>query len=65
MLSATIENGELVVRVPMLGTPELSSTGKTKLVAKTGRFLPLTMDARGNVVSVNVTATVPRDAKTS
>jgi hypothetical protein len=34
-MKATIENGELVIRLPLNKTPVLSSSGKTLVVAST------------------------------
>ena len=59
MCKVTVENNELVIRLP-LEKPRLSSSGKTMIVAGTGGFAvteakcPVT----GKAISVSVNATV-------
>lgn len=57
-MSITIENGELVVRLP-LQTPTPSSSGKTLVVATTRGSVKSTAMVNGKPVTVGVNAYIP------
>jgi hypothetical protein len=59
-MKATIENGELVIRLPLNKTPVLSSTGKTVVVASSHGNQKTEAVINGQAVIVGVNAYVPR-----
>lgn len=54
-MQAKIENNELVIRIP-LEKPELSSSGKTLIVASTGGNVQTDVEVNGKPVFVGVNA---------
>jgi hypothetical protein len=59
-MSTTIENGQLVIRLPLASEPRPSSTGKTFVIAGTGGFAKTGATIGGKPVSISVNATIPR-----
>jgi len=58
IMTATIEKSELVIRIPLNPTPQLSKTGKSHIVASTGGFAPSTATVQGKPVKVSVNAII-------
>ncbi len=58
--TATIQNGKLVIELPLASTPRLSSTGKTFVVAGTGGFAKTDASVGGKPISISVNAIIPR-----
>jgi hypothetical protein len=58
-MTSKIEGKELVIRIP-LQTPQLSASQKTLVVASSGGFKKVAVEIDGKVVSLNVTATIPK-----
>jgi len=59
-MKATIENGELVVRIPVQDPPRPSKTGKTLIVATSGGNVATTANVDGKLVVVGLNAYIPR-----
>lgn len=57
-MKVTIENGELVVRLPI--KPEVSASGKSVVIASTRGNQPTTVQYDGKVVTLGVNAYVKR-----
>jgi len=53
-VGAKIMDGHVVIRWPVQDSPKLSNSGKTKILATTGGFMPM-MDDTKNKFSINVT----------
>jgi hypothetical protein len=62
-VKATIENGELVIRLPLNKTPVLSSSGKTLVVATSHGNQPTEAVVNGQPVIVGVNAYIARPAR--
>ena len=60
MATASIENGELVIRMPLKKAPTPSSSGKTMIVATTGGFTQTAANIAGKNIAVSVNATITR-----
>jgi hypothetical protein len=58
-VTVTIENNEVVIRLPLNDKPQLTSTGKSFMLASTGGWKPTTTVHQGKTVSVNVNVIVP------
>ena len=58
-MQTTIEDGVLVIRVPLAAELRPSSTGKTLIAATTGGFIQTPVQHKGQFLKVSVTATVP------
>ena len=59
-MKATIENGELVIRIPVQDPPRPSKTGKTLIVATSGGNVATTANVDGKPVIVGLNAYIPR-----
>jgi len=59
-MKATIENGELVVRIPVQDPPRPSKTGKTLIVASSGGNQATAATVDGKPVVVGLNAYIPR-----
>lgn len=59
-MKATIENGELVIRIPVQDPPRPSKTGKTLIVASSGGNIPTTAEVNGKPVVVGLNAYIGR-----
>lgn len=59
-MQATVENGMLVVRIPMT-TPTPSASGKTLSVASSGGNKATTVQVNGKPVIVGINAYIKRD----
>jgi len=59
-MKATIENGELVVRIPLQDPPRPSKSGKTLVVATTGGNQATTAEVNGKPVVVGINAYIQR-----
>lgn len=59
-MKVTIENGELVIRLPMNKTPVLSASGKTYVVASTHGNKVTEAQVNGKNVVVGVNAYITR-----
>jgi hypothetical protein len=59
MANTRIENGKLIIELPLAPAPKLSSTGKTFVVAGTGGFAKTEAVIGGKPVSISVNATIP------
>ena len=57
-MTATVENGYLVVRVPLID-PRPSQSGKTAIVASTSGFMATSATVNGQPVKVSLNATIP------
>lgn len=57
--STTVEDGMLVIRLPINDPPRPSASGKTLIVAGTGGFASTTAVIAGKQVSISVNATIP------
>ena len=57
-VGAKVIDGHVVIRWPVNEVPELSTSGKTKILATTGGFVPM-MDNPKHKFSIN--CTVPKD----
>ncbi len=55
-LTASIEDGYLVIRVPMNPTPIRSSTGKTRIIASSHGNKEVELEIEGQPVVVGATA---------
>jgi len=53
-VGAKIIDGHVVIRWPVAADPQLSKSGKTKILATTGGFMPM-IDVPANKFSINVT----------
>jgi hypothetical protein len=62
-VKATIENGELVIRLPINKTPVLSSSGKTLVVASTHGNQKTDAVVNGQPVIVGVNAYIARPTR--
>jgi hypothetical protein len=62
-MKATIENGELVIRLPLNKTPVLSSSGKTLVVATTHCNQKTDAIVAGQPVIVGVNAYIARPTR--
>jgi hypothetical protein len=62
-MKVTIENGELVIRLPLNKTPILSATGKTLVVASSHGNQKTEAVIDGQAVIVGVNAYVPRPTR--
>ncbi len=58
-VGAKVMDGHVVIRWPVQDSPKLSNSGKTKILATTGGFMPM-MDNPAYKFSINVT--IPKDA---
>lgn len=61
-METSIDNGCLVVRIPLESPPRPSSTGKTLLVATTGGNVLTTAKVDGKAVTLGLNAYVRKDA---
>jgi len=61
-METSIENGCLVVRIPLESPPRPSSTGKTLLVATTGGNVLTTAKVDGKAITLGLNAYVRKDA---
>ena len=61
-MKVTIENKELVIRIPLC-EPRPSSTGKTLVVASSGGGMKTTAQVDGKPVTVNLSAYIPTSVK--
>ena len=59
-MKVTIENGELVVRIPVQDPPRPSKTGKTLIVASSGGNQATTAEVNGKPVVVGFNAYIGR-----
>ena len=59
-MQATIEKGELVVRIPVQDPPRPSKSGKTLIVASSGGNQATTAEVNGKPVVVGLNAYIPR-----
>lgn len=59
-MKVTIENGELVIRMPM-GTPQPSASGKTLVVASSRGNKTTDCIVDGKPVTIGVNAYIPRN----
>lgn len=59
MANTRIENGMLIIEIPLSPSPKPSSTGKTYVVAGTGGFAKTDAVIGGKPVSISVNATIP------
>jgi len=59
-MKATIENGELVIRIPVQDPPRPSKTGKTLIVATSGGNQATAAVVDGKPVIVGLNAYIPR-----
>ena len=57
-VGAKIVDGHVVIRWPVQDSPKLSNSGKTKILATTGGFMPMN-DDHTKKFSINVT--IPKD----
>lgn len=55
-MQVTIENKELVIRIPLENPPRPSSSGKTLIVASSGGGKKSTAKVDGNPITVNLSA---------
>ena len=62
-MKASIENGELVIRLPLNKTPVVSASGKTLVVASTRGNQKTEAVVNGQPVIVGVNAYVARPAR--
>jgi hypothetical protein len=62
-MKATIENGELVIRLPLNKTPVLSTSGKTLVVASTHGNQKTDAILNGQPVIVGVNAYIARPTR--
>jgi hypothetical protein len=62
-VKVTIENGELVIRLPLNNPPVPSSSGKTLVVASTHGNRPTNAVVDGQPIVVGVNAYVARPAR--
>ncbi len=62
-MKATIENGELVIRLPLNKTPVLSSSGKTLVVATSHGNQKTDAVVNGQPVVVGVNAYIARPTR--
>jgi hypothetical protein len=62
-MKATIENGELVIRLPLYKTPVLSSSGKTLVVATSHGNQKTDAVVNGQSVLVGVNAYISRPTR--
>ena len=62
-MKVTIENGELVIRLPLNNPPVPSSSGKTLVVASTHGNRPTNAVVDGQPIVVGVNAYVARPAR--
>lgn len=58
-MTTTIEDGHLVIKVPLHNNPPVSSTGKSKLVASTNGFFKTGLTHLGQPVSVSLNVIIP------
>ena len=58
-MKVTIENGELVIRMP-LGTPQPSASGKTLVVASTRGNKTTDLKIDGKPVTIGLNAYIPK-----
>ena len=59
-MKVTIENGELVVRIPVNAPPRPSKSGKTLIVATSGGNQTTTAEVNGKPVTVGFNAYIGR-----
>ena len=59
-MKASIENGELVIRIPVQDPPRPSKTGKTLIVATSGGNQATAAQVDGKPVIVGLNAYIPR-----
>ena len=57
-METTIENGMLVIKIPLEKTPRPSSSGKTLVVAATNGFTSTNATVDGKPISISVNATI-------
>jgi hypothetical protein len=62
-MKATIENGELVIRLPLNKTPVPSSSGKTLVIASTHGNQKTDAVVNGQPVVIGVNAYIARPAR--
>jgi hypothetical protein len=62
-VKATIENGELVIRLPLNKTPILSGSGKTLVIATSHGNQPTEAVVNGQPVIVGVNAYIARPGR--
>jgi len=56
-VGAKVMEGHVVIRWPVQDSPKLSNSGKTKILATTGGFMPM-IDNPSNKFSINVTTPI-------
>ena len=59
-MKTTIENGELVIRIPVQDPARPSKSGKTLIVASSGGNVATTAEVDGRPVIVGLNAYIPR-----
>jgi hypothetical protein len=59
--NVTIEDGMLVIRLPIADDPPLSKSGKTRVVASTNGFIAPGATYDGEIVRVSINAIIPAD----
>jgi hypothetical protein len=59
-MKVTIENGELIIRIPMDNPPRPSSSGKTLIVASSGGNQATTATVNGQAVIVGLNAYIKK-----
>lgn len=59
-MKATVENNELVIRIPMNSTPAPSASGKTLIVASSGGNQKTAVTVQGKQVVIGFNAYIPR-----
>jgi len=59
-MKASIENGELVIRIPVQDPPVPSASGKTLVVASSHGNQPTTVMVQGKPVTIGLNAYVKR-----
>jgi hypothetical protein len=62
-VKVTIENGELVIRLPLNNPPVLSSSGKTLVIASSHGNRPTSAVVDGQPVVVGINAYIARPAR--
>lgn len=53
------KNGNLVITIPMNSKPEVSKSGKSRVVATTNGFVKTDLEVKGKTVSLSLNAIVP------
>ena len=58
-MKASIENGELIIRLPVESNPYPSQTGKTRIVATTHGGVKTAVEVEGKPLTVSLNAYIP------